>query len=148
MIDVDRVVSLHKWAELNSEPQNPWQFLEEMETLNYELVVLVSTIFWPRLREHDGAILLIDNSDDADFQTWFEALDGDLTAVERQLNHVHLGDFLFDAEPAQTGLMYDLANTVATMWRHRLNDGYPNVSFVVEVTQEDSPVLTFHRDRL
>jgi hypothetical protein len=110
------------------------------------LALAFASLFWPRLVEVDGCILLLERYDPAVFRQWQERLGDQHDAIERTVNHVHLWD-LFDpaSEDVPAGELDSLADVLAATWRAALAEQFPDRigEVVVERDGEDyGPTIT------
>ena len=56
-----------------------------------------ASLFWPDFVEVDGALILAEMYTEEGFQNWYSHFNGDLTAIEKMINHVHLEDLFVNA---------------------------------------------------
>jgi hypothetical protein len=106
----------------------------------------VSEMLWPAFVEHRGCVILRGQFDEALFDDWWSALDGDASRIESVMNHIHLWDVFTDREEPGSDLALErLARAVATSWKAALAVAYPDGRFAVQVDDDgDGPTVTFH----
>lgn len=101
---------------------------------SFELAVAFARFFWPEFVERDGCILFANGFDEATYIEWRTKSSGNVEAIERMMNHVHLEDLVpSDTTDFGPTVLPYLAREVADMWKHRAKSVYPARDFVVEV---------------
>ncbi len=111
-------------------------------------------IFWPDFVEANDLVLLPWESAAAPSNVQREM---DHTGVEAFLNHTHIMD-LFRHEVAWEDGHYDhhspdfkdlceIGKKLAGIWYQKLQVDFPNYRFRVYYTQDDDPIVRFHRVR-
>lgn len=114
------------------------------------MTLLAASLIWPEFREESGAIVIKEQTAEHTVEKWMSATNGDVTAVERVINTVHLWDrFPNEAESADPALG-QLAQLLAETWSAKLRIDYPEYTFVVAVSLDPDidygPTVTFWRD--
>lgn len=123
-------------------------------------MALLHDVFWPDFEEIDGSIFL---ATDQPKKTCDLEHDLDRTGMEAMLNHTHIfyvfknnagrqpvedGDYQFyDPSHPDFLKLCDLGKTLAQMWFQKLQIDFPHYDFRVYYTQEDNPIVLFHRVR-
>jgi hypothetical protein len=114
---------------------------------------------WPDFKEVDGLILL----------PWMHPIPldpskgMDHTGVEAFCNHTHMidifthhadriptsqeDDFFLDEEHPDFKLLCDTGKRIAHLWFIKLKQDFPQYRFRVYYTQNDNPIVRFHRVR-
>jgi hypothetical protein len=121
----------------------------------------VAAFLWPTFIEIEGAVFLAVYEEDARRSVANEArIFHSLSDVEASVNHTHVFDrFLHGAgleDGNITGIFWDndhpdfkvacdLGKTAVQTWAHKLKRDFPQYRFRVYFTQEDNPIVRFHR---
>jgi hypothetical protein len=111
------------------------------------------TRFWPKFIEHGGGVFLGSKFNEKSFDGFMTQTKGDVTSVERVLNHIHLFDWFLSSPkaPTRAQLLY-LAETLRDAWSTKLARDFPSRRFVFDLYQEDQNqpddlVLSFHSEK-
>jgi hypothetical protein len=102
-----------------------------------------------RLLAYRGCLVREPVFDTANIDTWLESTGGDVTAVERVVNHVHLYDLVEELSDTDLPALEDLARRIAQLWTDTLQARYPEYRAVVSFASEPDeygPTLTLHQD--
>lgn len=114
---------------------------------NPEDSLLFCKILFPDFIEERGAVILAKNFDAESFDVWFSKLDGDVSEVEKILNHTHVYDVFSGCTDDVDDLVFEqLSKVIAVSWRLVLKDKFPSKDFIVEATfseQQYGPIVTF-----
>jgi hypothetical protein len=118
-------------------------------------------IFWPDFVDVDGSVFLAWEKPKAISDPEHGL---DRTGMEVFVNHTHMIDLFhheasrqpidenderfYDNEHPDFLLMCQLGKKLAEMWLQKLKADFPQYDFRVYYTQEDNPVVRFHRIRL
>ncbi len=112
-----------------------------------------SSLFWPDFVEVEGALILAEEYTEEGFQTWYRHFHGDLTAIEKMMNHVHLEDLFMNA-PADDDLGEQVWDTVLSVlescWKAAVAARFPGEPVVVESWDPEdgsTPQLLVYRRR-
>ena len=110
------------------------------------LAIAFASVFWPKLIEVDGCVLLAERYDPETFRQWRDKLGDERGAIERVINHVHVWD-LFNSESHEVPdeQVRALATTIADTWRCALNVQFPERDGEVALAldePDDGPTLT------
>jgi len=102
-----------------------------------------SSIFWPRIVEHNGYVLLCPFGESAlaDFE---KQSIGNRAAVEATMNHRHM-ELLFQNEVCNRSeeRMHYLGETLAQIYRAKLAQQFPEKRFTVEYDRSDDRLTFF-----
>ncbi|QGQ20592.1 hypothetical protein GC089_17110 [Cellulomonas sp. JZ18] len=139
-------LDLRGFAELtelldDAHPQDPRPFIGVHGSAG--TIAAVMALLAPPFVEHRGAVLRGFRTDLAVVDDWFDRL-GDVAAVEKVVNHVHVWDLLpsrgFDAREAEL-----LVEPMAWFWHAALDRAFPGRRFVVDAVRDGDygPELTF-----
>lgn len=120
---------------------------------------LLNNIFWPEFKEIEGSVFLswvkVDKLCDPE-------LGVDYTGQEEFLNHTHIidlfrhevsflrtkeGDYYSDRNHPDYNFCCEVGKKLAQMWYQKLKIDFPQYRFRVYYTQEDNPIVRFHRVR-
>ena len=117
------------------------------EICSPEDVMLFCRLLFPDFVVRDDAVFLESRYDAAIFDVWLEQLNGDVNAVERVMNQIHLYD-VFSGTASDVGdvIFEQLADIFAVSWRLVLRDKFPEKKFSVEVSnteQDYGPTIIF-----
>jgi hypothetical protein len=100
---------------------------------SFEHAIAYGHLFWPEFIEHDGCIFRLDHFDNKNYQNWVKETKGDKTAVEKVMNHNHLGEiFLYDPKRTMYQEIY-LAKFMKELWECKLARDFPHLPAVVEL---------------
>jgi len=139
MVDPEHIPSFVEWRDQSATDLSVWYFMSRGLQLNLDTLAVAATLFAPSFVERGRCVLLTANSDEADFETWWQLSKGDSQAVEAQLNHVHLPDLLRVAA-SDVRLLAEVADAIASSWRLALRAAFPSRRFQVDVVSvEDDP---------
>jgi len=147
-IDIRSLPHLAPWAD--ADPQfTPltWLYAEA----NVEMAVAFTALFWPDLVEHNGGVFLRAFFDPEVFAQWQEKLGDDIAAIERVMNHRHVGDLLPGAEHVGSGNLRHLGRVLAATWQARLAEMFPHRQLEVrcnEAPEDEDVVITFFQNLL
>jgi hypothetical protein len=140
-----------KFRRWRQEFQNPSLTLWDYVTLqaDIEVVGAAATLFWPSIIHHEGCAVLQNRFSESEFTRWRDYYHGDIPAIERMMNHVHLIDLFvnsYDQEALAT--LEFMGEIMAYCWRSALHEQFPTVQFEVEYaagTEDNGPTITFFR---
>jgi hypothetical protein len=133
-IDLSALPNLKEWAEGN-ESFTPLTWLYAKSEL--ETAVAFTALFWPDVIERDGVVLLRAFFDPRVYEEWRNKLGDDKSAIERVMNHRHVGDLLPGADRVGFSNLRYLGQVLAGTWRARLACAFPDRRF--EVICDDDP---------
>ena len=142
-IEVSSLPRLAEWAE--ADPQlTPltWLYAEA----DIEMAVAFTALFWPELVEQDGSVFLLESFDAEIHAQWKDKLGDDAPAIERMMNHRHVGDLLPGADRVGFANLRHLGHVLAATWRTRLADAFPERRFDVicnEDPEDEEVIVTF-----
>jgi len=116
-------------------------------------------IFWPDFEEVYGSVFLAGTKT----KTLSDPENGrDRTEIEVHLNHVHMIDLFkhnaslqpadeddrfYDQGHPDFSILCEVGKMLAQMWFQKLRADFPGYDFRVYYTQEDNPIVRFHRIR-
>jgi hypothetical protein len=112
-----------------------------------EVVGAAATMFWPTVIAYEGCVILQERFSKPYFAQWREHFHGDIAAIERMMNHVHLIDHFVNSYDSESlGTLDFLGQIMARCWRCALQEQIPNRRFEVEYTanaEGNGPTITF-----
>jgi hypothetical protein len=113
-----------------------------------ELAVAFATLFWPKVVDVDGCILLAEHYNPHNFAHWKVQLAGNCQEIERVINHVHVYDLFTHSGTSGTALeaLEYLAQVLMRCWECNLRETFPNRRFVLAYAtepEEYGPTITF-----
>jgi hypothetical protein len=130
------------------------------ELVQVSTVVDLLQVLWPDFIEVDGSVFLARAIPE---KTTDPTHGLDRTGLEALLNHVHMSDLFghtasrqavdgednlfFDPQHPDFQLLCHTGKTLARMWFEKLIADFPDYDFRVYYTQEDNPIVRFHRVR-
>jgi hypothetical protein len=121
---------------------------------SFEHAIAYSHLFWPELVEHDDCIFRLDVYNLERYQAWLKSTQGNKTATEQVMNHIHLGDLFPNSSTRTMPQKNYLARLLKETWECKLQREFPGVATVVELSDcaaddEDwtDCQLTFFRKR-
>lgn len=98
--------------------------------------MLYSALLWPEFVEHRGCLLWSGSHEY--FDDWVARLDGDLSAVERMMNHCHLVDLARKSGQEHTEEQLDgFGRLLQEMWQTKLRRDFPHLDVRVELYWAD-----------
>lgn len=96
----------------------------------------MGSLFWPGFIERDGAVFVDFMFDDAVYGQWLVQTGGDVQAMEKVLNHLHLWDVLDPKSDQEYATIPELARKIAGTWRMSASSSFPSREFSVEISDE------------
>jgi hypothetical protein len=131
-----------------------------MQKIRAETAIKLLHIFWPDFIEVDGSIFLASGKPEVVSRL---DLGLDRTGMEASANHIHVSYLVnhkatrqpadendlrfYDYEHPDFQLLCQLGRLLAQMWYRKLKEDFPQYAFRVYYTQEDNPIVRFHRVR-
>jgi hypothetical protein len=106
-----------------------------------DILIAVTKLFWPDFVVYENSVFRADNFTESSYQDFMRELKGDLEAVEKVMNHVHIADLLISLKEtpytlSQANRRY-LNQTFAYFLQCALKVQFPDRQFQVET--EDDP---------
>jgi hypothetical protein len=99
-----------------------------------ELAVAFAKLFWPDFVERRGCVILSDGFTEDNFAAWWDRLGGDCVAIERVLNHLHVGDLVpSDTTALDAAVFQFLGATIVEAWSARVRALFPDRRFIVRL---------------
>lgn len=111
-----------------------------------DIIRLVGRFLMPAFVEHEGGVFLSDGFTLSGYSDWKEKL-GDVTAVERIMNHRHVCDLFITDDQISDESFEAVAKLMAQSLRLALLGSYPDRAFDVYVSNDDDdygPIVGFH----
>lgn len=106
---------------------------------SYELAIGYSRVFWPRIIEFRGYILLERYANDEAIDPWEKSCNGNKVAVEALLNHIHPIDLQSNGSAYNETQLIELGRTLKEIYQAKLAWSFPHYQFKVEF--DDTPGL-------
>jgi hypothetical protein len=144
--DLEQLRDFRQWRAANGEDFGLLNYLYHVG--NQELAIAFAALFWPDLVEHDGGVFLAAGFSAEVYAQWRVRLGDDPAAIERMMNHRHVGDLLPGADDVGGKNEWYLGQTIAQMWDCRLARRFPDRHFVVTCERDEDAVevvVTFHQ---
>ena len=120
-------------------------WLSTLADMSPEQAVAVARLVVPSLIEVRGCALLAWRYDEANFDEWWNRLEGDVPRIEAVMNHIHLWDVFLDE--VNEDAARDLVALLERTWRLALAAAFPDRDFVVIVgddPEDYGPTISFH----
>ena len=139
------------WTGPGIESTNIWAYLNIKGSM--WLAYGFASLFWPDFVEVDGALILAEMYTEEGFQNWYSHFNGDLTAIEKMINHVHLEDLFVNArrDDDLDGQVLDtVLSILQSCWIAAVTARFPNDHIVVETWDPEdgsTPQLFVYRQR-
>lgn len=120
---------------------------------NFGDAICYSELIWPRFVSHENGLFLAEKFDISNFNDWLESLNGNLTEVQRVMNHVHLLDlFDEDGHPANEDQLIYFGTLLKQTWNAKARTEFPEFSVVTEFAFDASMdfeefMVTIHNER-
>jgi hypothetical protein len=132
-MDPNRFVRTKEW----SERVGVWD-LRQYVLNNIEVsdLVAIDAVFWPGFVERLGAVFVDFLFDETSYVQWLAEASGDIQAVEKTLNHLHLWDIFQPKSEQEYSALVELSWKIAETWRLAARTAFPNRIFSVEVADE------------
>ena len=104
----------------------------------------IASLLWPEIVRHEGGLFLADGFTVAGFEAWSRKMAGDLTAIERTMNHRHVRDLLWSFDSAPWPVLIAAGALLRDCWEARLEQNHPQTPTRVAVFHSDHDVeVTF-----
>ena len=136
------------WSRQFVPPTTPSAYLVHKTTLLSAM--LMTELIFPRLIEVRGCVVREDKYEEANFNSWFATLKGDVEQVERIINYFPTLLWFDPADEVEERALGTLADRIALGWRTQAALQFPDrplVAEVVEGTDDDGPtVVLYTRD--
>jgi hypothetical protein len=98
--------------------------------------VVMSSLFWPGFIERSGGVFIDFLFDETSYAQWLGQLGGNVRAVEKVLNHLHLWDVFGPKSDQEYAAVSELARKIASMWRVAVHDTFHTRKFSVEISDD------------
>ncbi len=111
---------------------------------NFDHAIAYSTLFWPEFQLHDGCVFFA-GLDEANYQQWLKATNGNKTSVQAVINHRHILDLFqsVEADPTKEQIIF-LGRKLKEMWQAKLNHNFPDLQITVSFPDdEDDDLLSY-----
>lgn len=109
---------------------------------NFELAIGYSVVFWPRFKMVGDSIVRHEVQP-SNYSMWLSRLDGDIEAVERTINHLHILDLHhIGCEDASAERLRVLGEITRQSTEAKLRLEYPQRDFVVSFAVGDPEDLS------
>lgn len=129
--------------------QNPRELIRYASSkLSPDLAIAVTRLFWPDFVIHENRVFLAFRFEDQNFKHWEDEFDGDLQAVERMINHVHVvADLLtYPFENLSYPNIEYFGRILVQTWKAALKTQFPDRAFQISGEKDgelDDFVITF-----
>lgn len=109
----------------------------------------ISLFLWPEFTEYRGCVFLSFLFEQEGVDAWFKELQGEKSAVEGIVNHIHLWDILALNSGVAYEVLTKIAKKVGEMWKAALEKEFPARNFVVSLVDEADDygsTISFHSE--
>jgi len=108
---------------------------------NFELAIGFLRLFWPTFEERDGCLLRAGYSEQC-YQEFLKHTNGDRTAIEAVLNHVHITDLFCDPKlnPTEDQVVH-IGRLLKKMWTAKLAHEFPSLNVSVDFRETEIECL-------
>jgi hypothetical protein len=129
------------FAELMPQLKKHWSTSDLDQSIrqegNYEYLVGYGRIFWPEFVEHDDCIFFANRFSEENYRGFMEQTKGDKTAVEAVMNHEHITDIFYNAEPKPSReMVLHVGRLLKEIWQAKLGRDFPNRKITVSFPEE------------
>lgn len=135
-----------------SEWQNQWHYPEKMDVFNYisfnihpEEVLILSSLFFPKLIEVEGCIFLDSKYDYENYLLWKKEFNNDRTAMEKMINHTHIYDIFSNCtDKIEDTIFEQVGQLLQSSWSNFFCKQFPEKTIIVEYSHTESdygPIL-------
>lgn len=147
-----RQPEFQRWEAANPR-HDDWGVYEAYEHVNARMSTIMYALglLWPNFVEHDG--LLLRDATGKSLEEWdmylqqFSALNWTNAQIEYVVNHIHVSQSTFTADPdwdkIDNAVWLPLAHTIADIWRCRLKELFPDGHFVVRVDEKELEIYAY-----
>ena len=97
-------------------------------------------MIWPEIVWHENGLFLADSFTTSSFDDWSRATAGNLTAIERVMNHRHMRNALQSLDDAPWSVLVSAGALFRECWEARLKQLYPQTPTQVDVFHSDCDV--------
>jgi hypothetical protein len=112
----------------------------------FDDAVRYAELFWPAFAEIDGCVFLGARVPET-YGEWKARLGADHAAIESVLNHRHILELFLRAPDPSREVTRHLGQTMQDMWAAKLQRDFPDRRFVVTLSDDDDPEITFYTER-
>ncbi len=100
---------------------------------SFEHAIAYGQLFWPEFIEYDDCIFRKSVWDLKTYEGFHKQTRGDKTAIEKVMNHLHLGDLYPNAAARTMAQESYLAELLREIWSCKLHRDFPDLDVVVEL---------------
>ena len=143
------IQELQKWNDGKGVSLGEW-----MDCMgSFEHAIGYSAFFWPEFEFYRELILWGGRPhSDKTIDNWISTLKGDLTAVEKMINHIHPCDFFLSNRAKTVEQVLYLGQVLKEIWQAKLSRDFPDRHIIVEFTAIDPNdatdyEITFYQER-
>jgi hypothetical protein len=132
-MDPNSLPAVTRWAQSKGAEPDYIRFVGE--TIGPQAFYASAHFIWPAFIERHGCIFLQWKYDEQNVGQWLEQLEGDLRAVEKVINHVHLWD-VFTEIDLESQVIPEIGRLLQRTWSFAAVSS--DVSFPVRVDYIDN----------
>ncbi|MBL1181578.1 MAG: hypothetical protein HND27_10775 [Bacteroidetes bacterium] len=126
--------------------KSKWQNVSNVNIFDYisanihpEDVLILSSLFFPKVIEVNGAIFLEKNYKPETYSLWVEKYGDDILTLEKMINHVHLYDiFAHCTDDIDDSVFENVGKTLQYSWEIYFKYMFPNKEIVVKYTNNEN----------
>jgi hypothetical protein len=135
--DIDDLPDYRKHRNLKTGKYTPLDVYALVNLTKDELIA-VTRLFYPEFIEYEGGVFFLHQFTKGFFHDWKAQLLGNIAAVERVMNHVHLAqDLKYCVDELGTQNLIYFGQILLVTWKAALEDSFPGRSFKVEGNVEE-----------
>lgn len=138
---------LKDWQLQIGEETNIFDYISN--TINPENVYLMGKyIFFPDISRFKEGFFLRERISEDVYNTWFYQLKGNISDIEKMINHVHVYDLFGHAENISDEVFLEIGKQIALSWKMYLQYLFPSNSFIVDFndgSDDYGPTVTFYQ---
>lgn len=138
-IDPNELPAFRMWSEQYEPRPDGAAYLSDH--LSVASARLFADVMVPEFVAVQGCVILKSRYEPENFAEWWSREQGDVTAVERALNHLHLWDLFEPADAAEERAVHELAERIASTWQWHAERCFPGRRFVASVTDDYGPTV-------
>lgn len=142
--DSEDIPSFRAWRSQFRPPPDAAAYLAEH--LNVTAAALFSELMCPDLTFVRGCVILTSRYRKDNFEQWWAQEDGNVSAIEAVVNHVHLWDIFEPVGEIEERALESLARRMARSWALHAESQFPDRIFVAEVTDEYGPTVVLRTE--
>lgn len=138
-IEPNDLPAFRAWSERYEPRPDAAAYLSEH--LSVTAARLFADVMLPELVMVQGCVILKSRYAAETFADWWTREQGDVQAVQRALNRLHLWDLFEPADAAEERALHELGERIASTWQWHAERCFPSQRFVASVTDDYGPTV-------